>query len=193
MATLKIIFGDVFREWRQRWLKRRIPKQPAHTLQHKNIFILPTKAGLGFVFLVLLLWLLGTNYQNNLVLGLAFLLLALIVVCIHHTYGNLSGLEISVLKTHPNFIGQSAQVDLLVKRQGSRLYEAVRVQWPGGDPVYISLLDEDQQRISAFVPVTHRGWFQPPRLKVLTTFPRCRLALKTHRLHMIFLINDIKA
>ena len=72
-----------------RWLARRIPQKKSHRLQHNNIFILPAKAGMGFILLILLLWLLGTNYQNNLVLGVAFLLLALMVMCIHHKYGNL--------------------------------------------------------------------------------------------------------
>lgn len=160
--------------WKKRfhyWLKRRIPRQKRHFLQHRNIFILPSKAGLAFVFLIFLLWLLGTNYQNNLVLGAAFLLLALIVVCIHHTYGNLSGLEIKVVKTYPGFVGDRAQVDLLLKKQSSRAYESIQFYWPGGDVVSVSLIDQTQMLVNLQVPIQYRGWFQPERLHIKTYFP----------------------
>lgn len=154
------------------WLKRRIPRQTSHRLQHRNIFILPSKTGLGFVFLILLLWLLGTNYQNNLVLGTAFLLLALIVVCIHHTYAYLAGLQLSVLKTHAGFCGKTGTVDLVIKRLNHRVYESVELDWSNGEePIHFSLIDQDQITVSLPVNLSHRGWFQPDRLKVSTDFP----------------------
>ena len=157
--------------WWEQWLKRRIPQQKSHRLQHKNIFILPTKAGLGFVVLLVVIWLMGTNYQNNLVLGTAFLLLAMMVVCIHFTYGNLSGIEVSVLKTHPGFMGKSGKVDLLIKRNNNRVYESLELAWPGGNQVEVSLIDASQKRVSLSVPLLSRGRYQPPRLKIATRFP----------------------
>lgn len=157
--------------WWHQWLKRRIPQQKSHRLQHKNIFILPTKAGLGFVVLVVMIWLMGTNYQNNLVLGTAFLLLATVLVCIHFTYGNLSGVEVSVLKTHPGFLGEDGQVDLLIKRTGDRIYESLELSWPGGNRVEVSLIEESQMRVRLSVPLLYRGWYHPPRLKIVTSFP----------------------
>ena len=153
------------------WLKRRIPRQKSHRLQHRNIFILPSRTGLFFLVLVLLLWLLGTNYQNNLVLGVAFLLLALLVICIHHTYGNLSGLQITVLKTVPGFVGDQGRVDLLIKKAGNRNHESINLFWLGGSNVKVSLVDQAQVTVSLMVPINYRGWFQPDRLRLSTDFP----------------------
>ncbi|MFT6388833.1 MAG: hypothetical protein ACJAUP_002218 [Cellvibrionaceae bacterium] len=153
------------------WLKRRIPRQVSHRLQHRNIFILPSKTGLGFLLLIFLLWLLGTNYQNNLVLATAFLLLALIIVCIHHTYAYLAGLQITVVKTHPGFMGQTGTVDLVIKRLNTRYYESVELDWSHGKPVLLSLIDKDKIEVSLVIPLKHRGWFQPERLKISTDFP----------------------
>ncbi len=153
------------------WLKRRIPRRSSHILKHDNIFIVPSKTGLGFVVLIILLWLLGTNYQNNLILSVTFLLLALIVICIHHTYAQLSGLQLSVIKTHSGFVGDKGVVDLLIKRKNSRAYESVELAWSGIDSVTVSLIDESQFSVSLSVPLTYRGWFQPERLKVSTHFP----------------------
>jgi len=153
------------------WLKRRIPRQVSHRLQHRNIFILPSKTGIAFSLLIFLLWLLGTNYQNNLVLATAFLLLALMIVCIHHTYAYLAGLHISVVKTHAGFVGESGKVDLLIKRLHSRTYEAIELNWGNNEFVRFSLIEDEQVKVSLSVPLHHRGWFQPQRLKVSTDFP----------------------
>jgi uncharacterized protein (DUF58 family) len=155
----------------RRWLKRRIPRQKKHTLQHRNIFIVPSKTGLLFCLVILLLWLLGINYQNNLVLGVCFLLLALLIVCMHHTFGNLSGLEISVVKTEPGFVGGQGRVTLLVKRSGNRHYEAIDIFWPEGNKVSVSLVGEDQAHFNLSVPLQYRGWYQPERLHIKTYFP----------------------
>lgn len=153
------------------WLKRRIPRQVTHRLQHRNIFILPSKTGLGFSLLIFLLWLLGTNYQNNLVLAIAFLLLALIIVCIHHTYAYLAGLQITVARTYPGFVGQAGAVDLVIKRLNTRYYESVELDWFNGDPIHFSLIEKSQIEVSLAIPLLHRGWFQPERLKISTRFP----------------------
>lgn len=165
------MISGVWNKWLSGWLSRRIPRQKSHRLRHRNIFIVPTKTGLGFVVLIILLWLVGTNYQNNLVLSVAFLLLALTVICIHYTFGNLSGLEISVVDTHPGFVGSTGSVDLLVKRAGQRGYEAVDLQWREQEPVTVSLIKADQERVTLTVPLDYRGWFQPERLQVSTRFP----------------------
>ena len=160
-----------FKKTLDSWLRRRIPRQKSHHLQHHNIFILPSKTGLSFIVLIILLWLLGTNYQNNLVLSVAFLLLALIVVCIHHTYGNLSGLDICVLKTHAGFVGDNGTVDLLIKKAGKRDYDAISLAWPDSNVVTVALVNQTQSALSLSVPIKHRGWFQPGRLRVSTRFP----------------------
>jgi len=50
------------------------PTDAAVTLNHRRIFILPTKRGLGFALLLLLLLLIAFVYNNNLVYLLTFLL-----------------------------------------------------------------------------------------------------------------------
>jgi len=162
------------RSWKKiinAWLTRRIPRRVSHRLQHRNIFILPSKTGLMFLVLICLLWLLGTNYQNNLVLATAFLLLALMIVCIHHTYAYLAGLQITVTNTQAGFVGTTGTVDLVIKRLNTRHYESVELDWFHDQPTRFSLINEDHIALSVAVPLRHRGWFQPERLKVSTGFP----------------------
>ncbi len=148
-----------------------MPAKKTHTLKHNNIFIVPSKTGFYFCILVLFLWLLGTNYENNLILGIAFLLLSLVVVSIHHTYAHLSGLSISVVNTHAGFMGGTGVLDLLIKRDNSRHYESLELQGSDDEKVKFSLIENDSYKVSLRVPLKHRGWYTPERLKISTRFP----------------------
>ena len=63
------------------WISRRLPPSAKVTLGHKGIFILPSAFGLVWLALVVLLYLFGTNYQNNLVIGLSLLLASIFNTC----------------------------------------------------------------------------------------------------------------
>ncbi len=156
-----------------RWLDRRIPRQKKQRLSHKNIFILPSKASISFAVLVIALWLLGINYQNNLVLVLAFFLFSLIITSIFHTYKNLSGLLVEVISADPCFMGEIAHIRVRVSGDfhSSQSYRHVVLQWAGGDEHIVSLDKQQQQLLSLTIPVQHRGWFQPPRLHIFTHYP----------------------
>src|SRR3954468_16864604 len=76
----------------QRWAAKRAPRATKVVLRHKTIYVFPGKQGAGFLFVVLLIWILGTNYQNNLILGFSFFLISVMLVSIIHAFKNLLGL-----------------------------------------------------------------------------------------------------
>ena len=59
------------------WLNKRIPAATRFSLNHKNIFIFPSRFGGLYLFLCLGLFILGTNYQNNLMILLCYFLVSL--------------------------------------------------------------------------------------------------------------------
>lgn len=159
------------RAYYKRWLRRRVPPQKQQQLYQRNIFIFPSLSGLTFLCLIILLWLLGTNYQNNLILALSFLLLSLMIVSILHTYANLSGLQFTLNDTTPGFVGAHAQITLTVKRTRPRHYQAVIIHWAGGASHSIDLASDAPVTLTLSVPVTQRGYADPGRLKINTVFP----------------------
>ena len=163
--------SQIGQRWFQAWLKRRVPAHKKQTLTHRNIFILPTRTGVGFVVLCFLLWLLGTNYQNNLVIATAFLLLSLMLVTILYTYANLSGLTITVSHTRGNHMGQNGNVQLFVSREHSRQHESLLLYFDKNLPSHCDLVDMKTAEVGVNVLLHSRGWFSPPRLRVTTTFP----------------------
>src|SRR5690606_36386172 len=69
----------------QRWLDRRLPEVASCRLRNRRLFIFPSAAGGLFAALLAVLWLTATNFENNLIFGLSFLLAGLFVVTIFHT------------------------------------------------------------------------------------------------------------
>jgi hypothetical protein len=114
-AALKSTASEVYgarqpSRWQVRffhWLDKRVPLASSVFLTRKNIYTFPTLTGGSFLGLSLVLWLLGTTYQNNLILALSYLLISLIIVAIFHSYANLAGLQIKVLGAKPAFVGES--------------------------------------------------------------------------------------
>lgn len=73
-------------------------------LQPRRIFILPTRAGLGFAALLLVMLLGAINYDNNSVFGLTFLLTGLGLVSMLHSYRNLAHLQLQAGQGRPGFV-----------------------------------------------------------------------------------------
>lgn len=153
------------------WMLPRLRPARRHHLTNKRLFIMPSRAGFGFLALAVLLWLTGTNFENNIVLGLAFFLTALFVVCIYHTFFNMSGLGIEVVRTSPCFLGEDAEVEVRLFSRRGVAKENLRVQFEGGRSVTVDLLQEQSVVIKLFTEGRQRGRYQPPRLTVESQFP----------------------
>jgi hypothetical protein len=95
-----------------RWLNKRIPAATQHNLNHHNIFIFPAKFGLLFLLLCVLLFLLGTNYQNNLMLLLCYFLLAIFLVNLLASYINFARIDLQIGKCPEVFVGDNLHIPL---------------------------------------------------------------------------------
>lgn len=154
-----------------RWVRRRSPQASEVQLRHKNIYILPSRQALGIFVVIFLLWLMGTNYENNLVLAATFLLISLVVISILHAFRNLSGLRFRVLKSHPTFAGDYARFDVLVSAAAKTTHENLRIGWHKSLMVELDLIDTQEEPIQLLVNTTRRGWLTPDRLLVNSIFP----------------------
>jgi uncharacterized protein (DUF58 family) len=155
----------------QKWLNRRMPPANSIQLNQGNIFILPTREGMYFVCLVILMVMAGINYQNSLIFSLAFLLASLFMVGIIHTFRNLSGLSIQAATTRPAFAGEDAEFSVILSRQGERTYEALMMGWNTEMLQGVDVVDEEEVRVKLYVPTKRRGRFNPGRLLIQTNFP----------------------
>lgn len=168
------IVASVTRSVRQRyqcWIDRRLPPVKSVTLNQRRIFIFPSKAGLYFLLLLLILLLTAINYQNNMVFALSFLLISVFVVTILHTYANFSGLTISAIKAVPNFVGEQVEYQLSMARIGDKHYFDIYVAFIRDEKKVLSLTEVGENTFSLYLPATKRGVLKPGRLRVETYYP----------------------
>jgi uncharacterized protein (DUF58 family) len=141
------------------------------TLAQRQIFIFPTRYGLFFLVLALLLFIGGINYQNNLMMGFSFLLFSVFCVAILHTFRNLSGLRLRVAGWKPNFAGKEGQVEfhLLAAAKG---HLALKLFWQPKAEQKLSLDGGLEARVTLPLALTHRGWNKPGvRLHLESRYP----------------------
>ena len=107
------------------WLDLRVPPAQAIRLSHRNIFIVPTRQGFGFVLILLLILIAGINYQNALAHALAFLMLGLFLVAMLQTHRNLAGLVLSQTVPVEGFVGQKISVAFQVQSDAGRVHDGL--------------------------------------------------------------------
>ncbi|UTA49291.1 DUF58 domain-containing protein [Simiduia sp. 21SJ11W-1] len=160
-----------FQQGFRNWVNRRIKAARTITLGQRNLFIFPAASGWAYIFTVLLLWVLGTNYENALILALAFLLLSVFVVAILHTYHNLAGLRLTLAEAQPVFAGERAAFRVrLARKAGSTKGQVLSIGWRDEMPVSTTL-EGDEQDVELWAQSHRRGWLRPGRLKLESFFP----------------------
>jgi len=102
------------------WLTRRIPQNSQQQINHRNIFIIPTRFGAGLMMFMLLLFLLGTNYQNNVIILISYLLVSFFIVVLHHSFFNLSGLKFHATNSLQGFVGAHLYLPIVVTSTKTR-------------------------------------------------------------------------
>lgn len=155
----------------QRWVGRRIPPASRIELDHRRIFILPTRVGGTYALvLFLLLLLVSINYQNSLAYGLTFLMLSVGILAILHTYRNFSGLILSASNARSVFVGEPVQLRLRLE-SAAHGHQAIALGWDSEQLEQADVDPERQVEVALTLPAAHRGWLRAPRLRVESVFP----------------------
>ncbi len=105
------------RRW-QGWWEARSPASDSVLLSHRNVYILPTRAGLLFGATLLVLLIASINFQLNLGFVLTFLLAGSALVSMHLTHQNLRGLRLHIRPPAAVHAGETAMLGLIVSAAG---------------------------------------------------------------------------
>ncbi|RVU40777.1 DUF58 domain-containing protein [Rheinheimera riviphila] len=154
-----------FKQRMWQWLAKRQPAATTLKLQQRFLFVFPTSYGFSLLGLVLLLYLLGTNYQNNLILLQSYFLVGLLLLSIILSFRNLSGLTLSVTAAPAVFQGE----DISITLQLSQPQQRQQILFQLGD--FSLLCPQLPGTVLLKLPATSRGYYQLPRIAVSTVHP----------------------
>jgi uncharacterized protein (DUF58 family) len=153
------------------WIFRvQVPETPPVTLGQRRIFILPTKQGYFFAFVILLLLLASINYSLSLGFVLTFLLGSMAGVAMLHTWRNLAHLRFRPGRCEPVFAGDSAHFALSAETPSQTRY-SVAVRRRGDEPVYADVIPAEPTSLVMAVNAPRRGLLRCGRLEVFTRYP----------------------
>lgn len=158
------------RQWHRGWLRRRIPPARQIRLDHRRIFIIPSRAGGAFLLLLTVMLVGAINYQNSLVYGLTFALLGLFWVALHHTYRNLAGVQLKATGGRAVFAGEQAPLGMVLVSE-RREHQALRLSWPQVVTHTVDVPAGSEQALTLYHPTSRRGWLALERLRIETRFP----------------------
>ena len=154
------------------WLAR--PRRPAGgaiVLEQRRIYILPTRQGLLFAGVLLILLTGSINYALGLGFVLTFLLFALALNAMIHTFRNVVGLRLSGGRAQPVFAGDLAHFPVHLENAGDAERYAIGIARGTGSPAFVDVPGRSTATVAATVAAERRGVLRPGRLTLFTRYP----------------------
>lgn len=153
------------------WIFRAaVPETPPVTLVQRRIFILPTKQGYLFAFVLLLLLLASINYTLSLGFVLTFLLASMAGVAMLHTWRNLAHLKLRPGRCDPVFAGETAHFAVTVETPSQTRF-SIAMRRRDEEPVYADVTTGEMAVVTLPVVASRRGIIRCGRLEVFTRYP----------------------
>ena len=151
--------------------KRSGPFDGEVTLTRDRVYIVPSKVGLIFALLLLVLLIGSINYEKNLGFVLTFLLAGVGNVLLLATWRNLAGLKIKSSNSSPVFAGEEACFKVqLVNQQLFNRY-SIAISQHGEEQDIVDCAASSTQMISFKQTTRKRGVLNAGRFRLYTGFP----------------------
>jgi len=164
----------VFTTLRQRfrsWLFREKVESGTITLYQRRIFIVPTRQGLAFAGVLLLMLLGDINYVLSLGYVLTFLLATTAIMSMLHAFRNMVKLEIRAGRVAPVFAGDSAEFLFHFHNSGHLTRYGLHLRDDHGHHTSFDLPAQQTVDVKLHLPAEQRGWLSTGSLTLHTEFP----------------------
>ena len=168
------VLHALYRKSRDKWLFQLRDSEPGTvTLTMRRVFIVPTRAGLAFAVLLLVMLIGALNYNLGLGFALTFFTGACAIADMVLTARNLALLQLAPGRAQPVFAGEEAQFALHLQNRSRRDRYAVWLgfQADGAPRQVADVLAGGSSAVTLSAPARERGWLAAPRVRLVTRFP----------------------
>lgn len=155
------------------WWQARAPRSDTLLLTQRNVYILPTRAGLLFGATLVVLLLASINYQLNLGYLLTFVLAGAGIVSMHLTHATLRALTLHLHPVAAVHAGDAAELAVVLTSPGSARWGiGLRLQSaPDSTLTWTDVPEGGQATAHLSFVVPRRGLHETPALVAETRFP----------------------
>jgi uncharacterized protein (DUF58 family) len=160
-----------FKQKFRNWAFRRTVETGTVVLNQRRIYILPTRQGLGFAFVLVLMLLGDINYNLSLGYTLTFLLATASGMSMLHAFRNMAQLEIHAGHVEPVFVAEQARFVFHLNNPGTLARYQLQLHDDAGHRTVFDLPAQHATPVQLALPATRRGWLDSGRLTLHTEFP----------------------
>lgn len=164
--------ADIGQRLRNRLAALARPRQPETlpvVFDHRRVYVLPTRFGLFFGLMMLVMAVGALNYNNNPALLLMLLLAGAANTSLLLAHLQLTGLQVAAIDAEPVAAGMPLELRVHARAGPGRSRRGLQVDC-AGLRANLSLADGSGQATLA-LPTSRRGWFDPGRLRISTIRP----------------------
>lgn len=159
------------RKW-DAWWTARLPRTDHLSLSHRNLYILPSKAGWWFTLLLVLLLVASINEKINLGYALTFWLVACGLVTAYFTHANAQGLKLHFLGARSVHAGDAAVITVGLENSHAKQSRwGLTLETQDGGPQPFELKPAETIHLEVAIATQARGWMSLPRLTLYTQYP----------------------
>ena len=168
MRTLRAYLGQRMAAWVRR--RQGADSLPV-TLRRRRLYILPTRAGVGFGFLLFFMLAAGLNYGNSLALLLTFQLAGLALVAMHRCHRNLLDLVLAEAAGGAAFAGERGVLSVILANDSALARYRIEADVLDEAPSVTDLAQAARESLTLAVAAQRRGILVIERLRLATTHP----------------------
>lgn len=139
----------------------------------RNVYILPTKGGIAFSIILLVMLIGAINYNNSLGYMFTFFLASLSIVTILHTYKNVLSLQLLIGKPQAVFSGDTALVPIYINQNQpvNRYSLSLLFDPPSSNKHTLCDITAQNNKIYLRLKTKQRGLCEVPRFTLHSNFP----------------------
>jgi uncharacterized protein (DUF58 family) len=139
-------------------------------ISRRRIYILPTRSGIMLAFVLIAMLLAGLNYNSNLGLAFAFLMVSVALVTMHHCNRNLLGLQVDVTTEVDAFAGREASFEFVLRNDSNVERRDVEIRCLSAAGMG-SIAVKSSESVLVAVPVPQRGVARIDQFELRTRYP----------------------
>jgi uncharacterized protein (DUF58 family) len=141
------------------------------TMQARRVYIVPTRTGIMFAVLLIVMLVAGLNYNNSVALLLTFMLAGYAILGIHETQRNLKGLRVVHAGADDSFAGDAGRIELRFENTLHTARGPITAHFEDHSSVPLALPPRSVTARHVDYLRTRRGRHRLGRIKLQTTAP----------------------
>lgn len=158
----------MLRERFVRWLHLRFRYTGVRTLKQNEVLVFIYQQGYLYLVLILITFIAGINYANNLILGFCFLISAILCISFYLSFKQLHAVTLQVVVDEVGKVNQAFKVKIILQQTRNN---PKYLNFKTDDQLQTFLFEEKQQSFElTFIP-TQRGKFEIPPIQIYSTYP----------------------